>query len=1104
MNRGVPFGTALRAFSRAVGHGERRPIVDADEGRPALPDADSSNLSGWLQNFGARFRNTSDVPHEGPTYNPGMEQFATDTLFPGSGTAGMRPDPTPEEIAASRAAIGQFGRDVFFGPERGSVIPFVDDASDPERLIRDWGLSEQEFRLSGRAFSEGRLGAGSGWGALGIMAAVPVVGWTGRGLVKLGRATVRGATAGADTAPVLRAARRDAVPDELRALDELDARWRDGQFEVGFDDPRRLDLIQDLDRSGVVEFAEMWGSDFDFIRNFQQLTGDVIAGGSPNIPLDLWIGLRAIEHGPLTSAPVYRGLSMAPEELAQIAVGSGYALPPSSFTYVRGEALDFMSIRTSGQPVMLVVEEGASALPIGAIWQGAGLGEVVSNGLFEVAAINRVTTGAGARGREIAVKHGEYTEITLRQVEPIRVSPEPRYRGGKMEDVSIVNADAIAGRAGGEAAQAARSPLVQEGATTVPGAWAERAVRAGDAAEVPTEWAQRFQEYDRRTNPVAGSDLDAIKASILEEGFRDPLIIEVGLNGRASLIEGNHRLAAALELGLENVPVRVITSRGGPAGSRFSSEGIAQPTTVRLQEGVNDGWYLKPSEAIAGVPDPVSSTPNLDRIGRAGGEVGQAASAGAEAAPISRVFEGGAAPTPVSQTDSDLFRILSDDGILQSIEQTPFVISRAETARGSAGGPATTGRLTPSTAEDALQRLTGPDQGVVIPPRLQAVMVERYGDSFIEVSRGFDPYEEARQMLRDVDIQRQWDQPYEFVGVGGRVRRDPMYSPTRGSDPDAGYKFRHDAEGKINLDLVSDAIAARARTYQDVHNKLVTDRMYQDLADNFIDIGLARFGAQEFEVLSTAMRATEIRPTIAVPGSAIGSVFDNGAILNQYMTMTTMGALAPHARVTTELSVMGLPLQLGPVARPVYGYATVARPQIQSFADGLNDVLRTSLGQGYVMGVGRPAGYGEVHFVFGPETASRSTFTIGDSLHSPVIARPLTNPSSGDVGLAAGPFLATGPTSRTTPIPAHGRQSYVEAHVTQPNFRDVTEIHINEGPYSTTREIENIRGAMRALTGNDVDIYVLRPRKMETPDNIIVYDSYLVEPGGRVSTVPVG
>lgn len=58
--------------------------------------------------------------------------------------------------------------------------------------------------------------------------------------------------------------------------------------------------------------------------------------------------------------------------------------------------------------------------------------------------------------------------------------------------------------------------------------------------------------YENNTRKHAPDDIEAIKKSILEDGFNDP----IGIWGEDNLIvEGHGRQIAALELGLEKVPV---------------------------------------------------------------------------------------------------------------------------------------------------------------------------------------------------------------------------------------------------------------------------------------------------------------------------------------------------------------------------------------------------------------------------------------------------------------------------------------------------------------------------------------------------------------------
>jgi hypothetical protein len=71
-----------------------------------------------------------------------------------------------------------------FGPERKSIFPSGAEASKGERFLRDWVGSEQEFKASGRAASEGRVGAALGWGALALAGAVPGFGKALKGAAK--------------------------------------------------------------------------------------------------------------------------------------------------------------------------------------------------------------------------------------------------------------------------------------------------------------------------------------------------------------------------------------------------------------------------------------------------------------------------------------------------------------------------------------------------------------------------------------------------------------------------------------------------------------------------------------------------------------------------------------------------------------------------------------------------------------------------------------------------------------------------------------------------------------------------------------------------------
>lgn len=63
-----------------------------------------------------------------------------------------------------------------------------------------------------------------------------------------------------------------------------------------------------------------------------------------------------------------------------------------------------------------------------------------------------------------------------------------------------------------------------------------------------------------RRNPqyVTPADMEALKASIQRDGFLSPILVRPIAGGRYEVVSGNHRLMAARELGLAEIPAVVI------------------------------------------------------------------------------------------------------------------------------------------------------------------------------------------------------------------------------------------------------------------------------------------------------------------------------------------------------------------------------------------------------------------------------------------------------------------------------------------------------------------------------------------------------------------
>ena len=114
-----------------------------------------------------------------------------------TGALGPGFQPTPQDYARVGGMVTAFGNEFLFGPSGRKSIIGEGQASLPERFARDWGASEQEFRLANENLKQGNLGAAALWGGLGAVGVA--------GVLPVGRipAAVR-AAARASRAPAVR------------------------------------------------------------------------------------------------------------------------------------------------------------------------------------------------------------------------------------------------------------------------------------------------------------------------------------------------------------------------------------------------------------------------------------------------------------------------------------------------------------------------------------------------------------------------------------------------------------------------------------------------------------------------------------------------------------------------------------------------------------------------------------------------------------------------------------------------------------------------------------------------------------------------------------
>jgi|688.fasta_scaffold03481_6 hypothetical protein len=86
---------------------------------------------------------------------------------------------------------------------------------------------------------------------------------------------------------------------------------------------------------------------------------------------------------------------------------------------------------------------------------------------------------------------------------------------------------------------------------------------------VPVTELIKFREFDRKVKPKYNKDnsienINHLKFMFQKEGVKSPLIIEYSAEDNAVLIiEGNHRLNSAIDLGMEYLPARVVLKKYG-------------------------------------------------------------------------------------------------------------------------------------------------------------------------------------------------------------------------------------------------------------------------------------------------------------------------------------------------------------------------------------------------------------------------------------------------------------------------------------------------------------------------------------------------------------
>lgn len=176
-------------------------------------------------------------------------------------------------------------------------------------------------------------------------------------------------------------------------------------------------------------------------------------------------------------------------------------------------------------------------------------------------------------------------------------------------------------------------------------------------------------------------------------------------------------------------------------------------------------------------------------------------------------------------------------------------------------------------------------------------------------------------------------------------------------------------------------LAELVRRYEASHPAMV-ERLNQDAA---IDASLETFRRREApdltddqlkaDLAKRAKKAFASGPIgVRVPSSALPALLRDGRIKTQFETGTTLAILNPEFRAQKEEQLFGLPQDLDPAKRPVYGY-----------------VMTTGLGTVMKPGDEPPEfvdTFGDVRVVLRDDVRQRTTAMVGDSLDQLSSGRP--------------------------------------------------------------------------------------------------------------------
>lgn len=123
-----------------------------------------------------------------------------------------------------------------------------------------------------------------------------------------------------------------------------------------------------------------------------------------------------------------------------------------------------------------------------------------------------------------------------------------------------------------------------------------------------------LNKQPRNPNEMTPQEYDNLRAAIRTLGFLDPLLVAPAPDGTHDILDGHHRLAAALDEGIDPLPCVVTTTRAKDVVDAIQLSMNRNRGRVRLdiaeqilRELSDEGWSVEEMQATGYAPDEIEA-----------------------------------------------------------------------------------------------------------------------------------------------------------------------------------------------------------------------------------------------------------------------------------------------------------------------------------------------------------------------------------------------------------------------------------------------------------------------------------------------------------------